>query len=226
MLLPRAASLPPWPPWAYFLLPVGWGAGPARGSPLVFCFLFFNTPARPPTPRLLGPPLTERSKRDGLSPTTLSSQLSLSVYVSAYCVVPSPIFAVNTAQRPASWLVAEQEGPLLGARGRFASPPRPLPSAPDITPLALPLNRSTLPAFPAALGLRPTVAPVSCESRGGGVGTRSLKGATRRGWVPSLTATVAGRATTEHEAAGDGASVSILEAAAPEGLRISSSLAS
>ena len=64
MLLPRAASLPPWPPWAYLLLPVG--PGPP-GPPLVVCFLFFNTPARPPPRggRRLGPPLTERSKRDG-----------------------------------------------------------------------------------------------------------------------------------------------------------------
>mmetsp|Transcript_24975 Transcript_24975/g.80135 ORF Transcript_24975/g.80135 Transcript_24975/m.80135 type:complete len:259 (+) Transcript_24975:64-840(+) len=70
-------------------------------------------------------------------------------YMSLYIVVPSPVFAVNTAQSPASWLVADQEGP-LSWRARTLCLALPLPSAPNITPLALSLNRSTLPAFPAA----------------------------------------------------------------------------
>ena len=43
MLLPRAASLAP---LGVFSTPPVGGLGP--GPPLVFCFLFFNTPARPP----------------------------------------------------------------------------------------------------------------------------------------------------------------------------------
>ena len=63
MLLPRAASLPPWPPWASFRLPVGGlGPRPPRSGFLVSVFQHARPPA---TPRLLGPPLTERSKRDG-----------------------------------------------------------------------------------------------------------------------------------------------------------------